>query len=91
MLCQQTLTSAQLGRIDVNQPGLCPKASTILSPAALATLIYSTRQRCKVSGVNEAEVIEAFCSSRAHHNAREPDSNNSQLSDDNGGHYTKKS
>jgi hypothetical protein len=92
MLRQQTLTFAQSGRIDANRPGPRPKAPTTLSPAASAALIHGTRRRRKVGGVNEAEVIEAFRSSRAHHDAGEPDSDDSQSSDDNGngGHHTKK-
>jgi hypothetical protein len=72
MLRQQTLTFTQLGRIEANQPGPCPKAPTTLSPAASAALIYSTRQRRKVGGVNEAEVIEAFRSFRAHYDVLRP-------------------
>jgi hypothetical protein len=91
MLCQQTLTFAQSGRIDANRPGPHPKAPTTLTPAAAAVLIHRARQRCKVSGVNKAEVIEAFCSSRVHYNVREPDSDNSQLSDNsNRSHYKKR-
>jgi hypothetical protein len=84
------LTFAQSGRIDANQPGPRPNASTTLTPAAAAVLIHGARQQCKVGGVNEAEVIEAFCSSRAHYDAREPDSDNSQLSDDDNRSYYKK-
>jgi hypothetical protein len=93
MLHQQTLTFTQSGRIEANRPGPCPKAPTTLSPAVLAVLIYSTRRRCKVGSVNKAEVIEAFCSSRAYYDAGEPDSDESQLSDDNSNrsYYTKKS
>jgi|ERR1035438_2266031 hypothetical protein len=93
MLHQQTLTFTQSGRIEANQPSPHPKAPTTLSPAASAALIYSTRRRRKVGGVNEAEVIEAFCSSKAHYDAGELDSNESQSLDDNDnrGYYTKKS
>jgi hypothetical protein len=77
MLRQQTLTFAQSGRIDANRPGPRPKAPTTLTPTAAAVLIHGARRRRKVGGVNEAEVIEAFRSSRAHYNAGEPDSNDS--------------
>jgi hypothetical protein len=77
MLRQQTLTFAQSGRIDANRPGPRPKPPLPLTPAATATLIQGIGGRCKVSGVNEAEVIAAFRSSRAHYEAGEPDSDSS--------------
>ena len=77
MLHQQTLSFTQSGRIEANRPGPRPKAPTTLSLATSATLIHGTRRRRKVGSVNEAEVIEAFHSFRAHHDAREPDSNDS--------------
>ena len=83
MLRQQTLTFAQSGRIDAKRPGPRLKGPTTLTPAASAVLIHGARRRRKVGGVNEAEVIEAFRSSRAHHDAGEPDSDDSQSSADN--------
>jgi len=92
MLRQQTLTFAQLGRIDANRPGPRPKPPLPLTHTASATLIRGIGGRRKVGGVNEAEVIAAFRFSRAHYEAGEPDSDSSQDSDSagNGGSYKKK-
>jgi hypothetical protein len=92
MLRQQTLTFAQSGRINTNRPGPRPKAPTALTSTAAAVLIHGARRQRKVGGVNEAEVIKVFRSSRAYYNAGEPDSDDSQSSDNNGdkGHHKKK-
>src|SRR3984885_16043447 len=50
------------------------KAPTTLPPAVSNALIYSSKRRRQVGGVNEAIAIKAFRSSRAHFNAGESDS-----------------
>jgi hypothetical protein len=77
MLRQQTLTFAQSGRINTNRSGFRPKAPTALTSAAAAVLIYKTRRRRKIGGVNEAKIIKVFRSSRAYYNAGKSDSDDS--------------
>jgi hypothetical protein len=88
-LRQSTLSFHQSGRIDANRPGPKPKATTTLTPAASATLIFSQKRRRKVGGVNEAQAIEAFKSSREHQAAGEPDSDESDDYDSDGDHRTR--
>ena len=73
-LRQQTLSFSSAGRPQANRPRPRPKAPTTLTPAASSALINGARRRRKVGGINEANVIEAFRSSRAHYDAGEPDS-----------------
>ena len=73
---QQSTLSFHKGRVGVNRPG--PKAGknpTKLTPA-LTTALTTGKPRRRVGGVNEAQVIEAFQSSRAYTAAGEPDSGN---------------
>jgi len=60
--------------VQANKPGPRPKAPTTLLIAISNALIYSSKRRRQVSGVNEAIAIEAFRSSRAHFNTSELDS-----------------
>jgi len=83
-LRQQTISFSSAGRLQANRPGPRPKAPTTLTPAASSALINGARRRRKVGGINEAEVIEAFQSSRAHYDAGEPDSGASDSDDDMG-------
>jgi hypothetical protein len=73
-LRQQALSFTVRGQLQANKPGPLPKAPTTMSAAIATALISGSKRRRQVSGVNEAEAIEAFRNSRAHFDAREPDS-----------------
>jgi hypothetical protein len=60
--------------VQANKPGHRPKAPTTLPIAVSNALIYSSKRRRQVGGVNEATAIEAFRSLRTHFNASESDS-----------------
>lgn len=73
-LRQQTLSFTGRGQVQANKPGPRPKGPTTISAAVATALISGSKRRRQVGGVNEAEAIEAFRSSRAHFDARESDS-----------------
>jgi len=76
-LRQQTLSFTKRGQVQANRPGPRPKAPTTM-PAVVATaLISGSKRRRQVGGINEAEAIAAFQSSRDHFDAGEPDSGSS--------------
>ena len=83
-LRQSTLSFHQSGRIEANCPGPKPKALTTLTTTASNTLIFGQKRRCKVGGVNEKQVIEAFRSSCEYQAAGEPDFDDSELYDSDG-------
>lgn len=76
-LRQQTLSFTGRLQLPANKPGPCPKAPTTMSAAVATALISSSKRRRQVGGVNEAEAIKAFNSSRAYYEASEPDSRSS--------------
>ena len=79
-LHQQKLSFHSSGRVETKRLGPASKPRTATSP----TLLHSQRHRCKVGGINEIDVIQAFQQSHAHRNAGEPDSNVSTLDNDDG-------
>jgi hypothetical protein len=60
--------------VQANKPGPRPKAPTTLPIAVSNALIYSSKCRRQVGGVNKAAAIKPFRSWRAHFNASESDS-----------------
>jgi hypothetical protein len=78
LLRQATLSFHSSGRIDANRPGLRPKAPTTLSAAASAALIYRAKNRRRVGGINETDLVQSLENSRAHAAAGEPDSDDSE-------------
>jgi hypothetical protein len=78
LLCQATLSFHSSGRIDANRPGPRPKASTMLSAAASAALIYGARNRHQVRGINKTDLVQSLENSCAYTAAGEPDSDNSE-------------
>jgi hypothetical protein len=76
-LRQQTLSWTRRGQVQPNKPGPRLKAPTTMSTAASTALISGAKRCRQVGGVNEAEAIEAFRSSRAHYEAGEPNSRSS--------------
>jgi hypothetical protein len=88
---QSTLSFYTSGRVLTNRPGPKVKASTTLTAASSAALIFGVRRRRKVGGVNEAELIKAFKDSQAHHAIGEPDSgDNSEGYSSDGDHRPRK-
>jgi hypothetical protein len=83
-LHQQTLSFTKRGTVLPNSPGPRPKApSTALSTSVATALVSgSKRRRRLIGGINEAEAIAAFKSSRAHFDIGEPDSSGSSGSED---------
>jgi len=63
--------------VQANKPSPRPKAPTTLSIASASALTFTLKRRRLVGSVNKAEAIAAFCSLRAHFNARELDSSSS--------------
>jgi hypothetical protein len=82
LLRQATLSFHSSGQINANRPGPRPKAPTTLSTAASAALIYGARNRRRVGGINETDLVQSLGNSRAHAAAGEPDSDNSEAESD---------
>jgi hypothetical protein len=59
-LRQQTLSFTMRGQVQANKPGPRSKAPTTLPTTVSNALIYSSKRRRQVGGVNEAAAIEAF-------------------------------
>ena len=78
------ISFSSAGRLQANRPGPHPKAPTTFTPAASSALINGAQRHCKVGGINEADVIQAFRSSRTHYDAGEPDSSASDSDGDMG-------
>jgi hypothetical protein len=87
---QSTLSFYTSGRVLANRPRPKVKALTTLTAAASAALVFGVRRRRKVGGINEAECIQAFRSSRAHYAVREPDSGDEEEYKDDDGRLLKK-
>jgi hypothetical protein len=78
LLRQATLSFHSSGRIDANCPRPRPKAPTMLSTNASAALIYRAKNRCRVGGINETDLVQSLENSCVHAAAGEPDSDNSK-------------
>jgi hypothetical protein len=77
-LRQQTLSSTKRGQVQANRPGTRPKAPTPKSAAVAPALVSGSKRRRLVGGINEAEAIVAFQSSRDYFDVGEPDSGSSR-------------
>ena len=78
LLRQATLSFHSSGRIDANRPRPRPKAPTTLSTTASATLIYGAKNRRRVGGINEIDLVQSLENSRVHAVVGEPNSNDSK-------------
>jgi hypothetical protein len=83
-LRQQTLSFTKKGEKLPRRPGPVLKALTALSSIKANALVYSVKRRRHVGGVNEAKCIKAFRWSRDHFKAREDDSSDNSISDNDG-------
>ena len=88
-LQQQKLSFHLSGRVEAKRPGPKPKPATSLTPKAQASL-HGARNRRKVGGVNEAEVIKAFREAREEYDAGEPPSDHYDSDDSDTIPYRKK-
>jgi hypothetical protein len=75
LLRQATLSFHSSGRINANRPGPRPKAPTTTASAAL---IYGAKNRRRVGGINETDLVQSLENSRAHAAAGEPNSDDSE-------------